>query len=66
MLEKDYIIFQDSANSSWQIQKEKLAALNPVRTLSSPAFIHASWIIKIGIVPKRSTARPAKLNFNVF
>lgn len=40
MLEKDYMIFQDSANSSWQNQKEKLAALNPVRTLSFPAFIH--------------------------
>lgn len=42
MLEKDYMIFQDSANSSWQNQKEKLAALNPVRTPSSPAFIHGS------------------------
>lgn len=42
MLEKDYMIFQDSANSSWQNQKEKLTALNPVRTPSSPAFIHVS------------------------
>lgn len=42
MLEKDYMIFQDSANSSWQNQKEKLAALKPVRTLSSPAFMHVS------------------------
>lgn len=66
MLEKDYMVFQDSASSSWQNQKEKLAALNPVRILSSPAFILASWIIKIEIVPKRSMARPAKLNFNVF
>ena len=30
MLEKDYMISQDSANSCWQMQKEELSALNPV------------------------------------